>query len=115
MKTPLRGVVHGKTIELEQAPGLPDGQEVGVTLEPLPAGGPGQPPAGEGLRRAFGAWAGDAEELDKFLEWNRGLGTPELDLLIGSTALVHGLTVATHNVAGYANIPGLTVVDWLIP
>jgi hypothetical protein len=23
------------------------------------------------LRRAFGARAGDAEDLDKFLEWNR--------------------------------------------
>ena len=26
---------------------------------------------GEGLRRAAGAWAEDAEELDEFLEWNR--------------------------------------------
>ena len=24
-----------------------------------------------GLRRSFGAWADDAEELDKYLEWNR--------------------------------------------
>jgi len=24
-----------------------------------------------GLRRSFGAWAEDAEELDKYLEWNR--------------------------------------------
>ena len=71
MKTTMRGVVHGKTIELEQAPGLPDGQQVGVTIEPLPAAGPGQLPPGEGLRRAFGAWAGDAEELDQYLEWNR--------------------------------------------
>ena len=71
MKTTMRGVVHGKTIELEQAPGLPDGQPVGVTIEPLAAAGPEQPAPGEGLRRAFGAWAGDAEELDTFLEWNR--------------------------------------------
>ena len=71
MKITVRGVVRGKTIELEQAPGLPDGQQVGVTIEPLPAAGPGQPPPGEGLRRAFGAWAADAEELDKFLDWNR--------------------------------------------
>ena len=28
-------------------------------------------PPGEGLRRAFGTWAEDAEELDQFLEWNR--------------------------------------------
>ena len=71
MKTTVRGVVHGKTIELEQAPGLPDGQQVGVTIEPLPAAGSEQLPPGEGLQRAFGAWAGDAEELDTFLEWNR--------------------------------------------
>src|SRR5947208_605775 len=35
----LHGVVHGKTIELDQAPGLPDGQPVAVTiqrLEPIP-------------------------------------------------------------------------------
>jgi hypothetical protein len=24
-----------------------------------------------GLRRSFGAWAEDADELDKYLEWNR--------------------------------------------
>jgi uncharacterized protein (DUF433 family) len=29
----LYGVVHGKTIELNEAPGLPDGQAVAVTLE----------------------------------------------------------------------------------
>jgi hypothetical protein len=26
-------------------------------------------PPGEGLRRAFGAWADDAEDVDRFLEW----------------------------------------------
>jgi hypothetical protein len=74
LKTTARGVVHGKTIELEQAPGLPDGQLVGVTIEPLPAAGPGQAPPGEGLQRAFGAWAEDAADLDKFLDWNREQG-----------------------------------------
>jgi len=67
----MRGVIHGKTIKLEQAPGLPDGQQVGVTIEPLPVAAPGPLPPGEGLRRAFGAWAADADELDHFLEWNR--------------------------------------------
>ena len=139
MKT-LQGVIHGKTIELEQVPGLPDGEAVAVTIERV------QRPAavtkaeeipwvelwverlvfdsavlpGErivkgtrlaaealvaelekgrsdqemlqahpeltqedvnavrhyargpvGLRRSFGGWAEDAEELDKYLEWNR--------------------------------------------
>jgi predicted nucleic acid-binding protein len=46
---------------------------------------------------------------------DRGLAAPEIDLFIGSTGLVHGLTMVTHNMADYANIPGLTVVDWLVP
>ena len=34
------------------------------------------------MRRSFGAWAEDAEELDKFLEWNRQrrkLSRPEIE------------------------------------
>ena len=50
---------------------VPDGQEVRVTVEPLPGAGTEQLLPGEGLRRAFGTWAEDAEELDKFLDWNR--------------------------------------------
>jgi len=57
----LKGTIHGKTIELEQAPGLPDGQAVSVMLTPSPT-------TGEASRRAFGAWAGDAAQLDRFLE-----------------------------------------------
>ena len=38
MTTALRGIIHGKVIELDQEPGLPDGQEVSVTLAPLPPG-----------------------------------------------------------------------------
>jgi hypothetical protein len=74
----LRGVVHGKTIELEGEPGLPDGQAVAVIVQPLKE----KPlPPGEGIRRSAGAWADDAEELDKFLEWNRQqrkIGRPEV-------------------------------------
>src|SRR3954447_14313670 len=85
----LKGVVRGKTIELEQPSGLPDGQEVPVHVQPAPV-----PPAvstdwaeaghqletlrqqfkdlppGEGLRRAFGAWADRADEVDRFVEEN---------------------------------------------
>jgi hypothetical protein len=60
----LKGVIRGKTIELETGSDLPDGQLVSVTVHPAP-----QPlPPGEGLRRAFGAWAGEGKELDEFLE-----------------------------------------------
>ena len=64
------GVVHGKTIELVESPGLPDGQAVSVfvrTVEPSTA----RLPPGEGLRRAFGGWAEGGDELDQFLEWSR--------------------------------------------
>jgi hypothetical protein len=66
----LKGVVHGKTIELEQEPGLPDGQEVSVVLQPLEATEKRLPP-GEGIRRSAGGWDDDAEGLDKYLQWNR--------------------------------------------
>lgn len=66
----LKGVVHGKTIELEHDPGLPDGQEVSVTVQaPCQTGRELAP--GEGLRRSAGAWADDVEGLDRYLEWNR--------------------------------------------
>jgi tRNA(fMet)-specific endonuclease VapC len=44
-----------------------------------------------------------------------GAQTPRLDLLIAATALVHGLTLVTHNVKDFASIAGLSVVDWLTP
>jgi len=75
------GIVHGKTIELNQEPGLPDGQAVTVTLTPLQQATTSLPP-GEGLRRAFGAWVEDADELDKFLEelrQSRKRSRPEID------------------------------------
>jgi uncharacterized protein (DUF433 family) len=125
----IHGVIHGNTIELSEAPGLPDGQRVVVQLQPLeepppkwldhftvdPAIAPAkiivkgtrllaqdmamliedghsddelrrlhpeltaddiealhhyvQVPAT--LRGLFGAWADEAEDLDKFLEERR--------------------------------------------
>lgn len=124
----LKGVIHGRTIELESEPGLPDGQQVNVEIRPVdeaprwlerltvdPSVRPGKlivqgtrllaedlavlveggrtdeellaqhpeltpedvatirqyalvPP---GLRRAFGGWAEDADELDEYLAWTR--------------------------------------------
>jgi hypothetical protein len=57
----LKGIVHGKTIELDQEPGLPDGQAVSVTVLP-------STPTGEGLRRSFASWADGADDLDAFLD-----------------------------------------------
>src|SRR5262249_60075216 len=44
-----------------------------------------------------------------------GQPAPKLDLFIASTALIHNLTVVTHNTAYFANVPGLSIVDWLVP
>lgn len=45
----------------------------------------------------------------------QGLKVPVADLMIASVALVHNLTLVTHNTADYQNIPGLRVDDWLAP
>ena len=122
----IKGVIHGRTIELESEAGLPDGQEVSVEIRPAeeaprwlerlvvdPSIRPGklvvkgtrllaEDLAGlveegrtddnilqqhpelapedvaairqyalvpSGLRRAFGGWADEAEEVDRFIEW----------------------------------------------
>jgi tRNA(fMet)-specific endonuclease VapC len=45
----------------------------------------------------------------------RGAGVPPIDLLIGSVAIAHDMTLVTHNTADFAPIPGLRLVDWLAP
>jgi hypothetical protein len=57
----MKGTVHGKVIELDQEPGLPDGQQVTVALQPVL-------PPGEGIRQSAGAWADAGEELDAWLD-----------------------------------------------
>jgi tRNA(fMet)-specific endonuclease VapC len=43
----------------------------------------------------------------------KGLSVPTADLMIASAALVHNLTLVTHNTADFQNIPGLRLDDWL--
>jgi tRNA(fMet)-specific endonuclease VapC len=45
----------------------------------------------------------------------QGIGVPVADLMIASVALVHNLTLVTHNTADFQNIPGLRLEDWLTP
>jgi tRNA(fMet)-specific endonuclease VapC len=45
----------------------------------------------------------------------RGIAKGRMDLLIASVALVHNMTLVTHNTADYAQIPGLRLEDWLTP
>jgi hypothetical protein len=65
------GVVHGKTIELDKYPDLPDGQPVTVTVHP--AAQPIAPDVSplEALKRAAGSWSDDVRGVDDFLDWNR--------------------------------------------
>jgi tRNA(fMet)-specific endonuclease VapC len=45
----------------------------------------------------------------------QGVSVPDVDLLIASVALVHDLTLVTHNTADFQNIPNLRLEDWLAP
>ena len=45
----------------------------------------------------------------------QGISVSRMDLLIASVALVHNLTMVTHNTADYQHIPGLRLDDWLTP
>jgi tRNA(fMet)-specific endonuclease VapC len=45
----------------------------------------------------------------------KGISVSRVDLMIGAVALVHNLTLVTHNTADYQNIPGLRLDDWLTP
>ena len=62
----LKGVIRGRTIELDEEPGLPDGQSVTVTVQPSVEQTRRLPP-GEGIRRSAGAWADDPDGVDEFL------------------------------------------------
>jgi tRNA(fMet)-specific endonuclease VapC len=42
---------------------------------------------------------------------DRGIASKTPDMLLAATALIHGLTLVTHNTQDFANVPGLTVVD----
>jgi tRNA(fMet)-specific endonuclease VapC len=58
-----------------------------------------------------------AQKFGETRAWqlDRGLSTPDLDLLNGSVALVHNSTMVTHNTKDYTNITGLALDDWLVP
>jgi tRNA(fMet)-specific endonuclease VapC len=45
----------------------------------------------------------------------QGITVPETDLVIAAVALVHNLTLVTHNTTDFQQIPGLRLDDWLTP
>ncbi len=65
----LRGVIHGRTIVLDEEPGLPDGATVAVRVSESGAE-LAEAERVERLKRAAGAWAGDDDEgFQEFLRW----------------------------------------------
>jgi tRNA(fMet)-specific endonuclease VapC len=62
----------------------------------------------------------DSVAADKFGQvrgglLKQGISVPTIDLMIATAALVHNLTLVTHNTADFQNIPGLRLDDWLTP
>ena len=74
----------------------------------------------ERLWRMLGIVMIDHAVLDKAAELYAALRASgqlieDADLLIAAMALVHDMTLVTHNTAHFARIPGLQVEDWLMP
>jgi predicted nucleic acid-binding protein len=53
----------------------------------------------------------DREVLDAAVSLRRRRRMYSGDALIAATALVHRLTLVTHNVADYSDVPGLAILD----
>ena len=69
-KTIMKGVIHGRTIELDSEPGLPEGQSVSVVVQPVQA--KDSQAIFEAFKRAAGGWANDDPEgLEQYLEQTR--------------------------------------------
>jgi hypothetical protein len=64
MTKTLHGKVHGKIIELDEDPGVAEGQEVEVQMKVVPQA---TPKTGEGFLRTEGALADD-EEWDAIMD-----------------------------------------------
>ena len=67
MTKTIYGKVHGRTIELDEDPGVAEGQQVEITIKSMPA----KKPWGEGLRRCAGRWpmSGPKKMTGFSLQW----------------------------------------------
>jgi tRNA(fMet)-specific endonuclease VapC len=45
----------------------------------------------------------------------QGISTSTADLMIASVAMVHNLTLVTHNTSDFQSIAGLRLADWILP
>jgi len=74
----------------------------------------------ERLWRVLGIVMIDHAVLDKAAELYATLRASgqlieDADLLVAAMALVHDMTLVTHNTAHFARIPSLQAEDWLLP
>ncbi len=44
-----------------------------------------------------------------------GMRPGDMDLLIAATAMVHDLSLVTHNTRDFAHVPQLRLLDWTVP
>jgi hypothetical protein len=63
-----RGIVHGSSVELSPALNLPDGMEVDDVIKRVSLTSEQKR---QRLEALFGSCQSDADDLDRFLEWNR--------------------------------------------
>jgi tRNA(fMet)-specific endonuclease VapC len=56
-----------------------------------------------------------AEQFGIIRGWQlqQGIQVAAPDLMVASVALVHNLTLVTHNITDYKNVPGLRLDDWI--
>lgn len=66
----MRGIVHGRTIEVEGDLNLPEGQPVAIIVQPLLS-------PEEAIRRSAGGWSDDPQGVDLFVEEMRRLRNME--------------------------------------
>lgn len=64
----LRGIVQGKSIELEHPLQMPDGSAIELIVKTIPVSSEQRILR---LEAIFGCCETDADELDDFFEWNR--------------------------------------------
>ena len=64
----LRGIVHGKSIELEYPLSVPDGSEIELVVKHSAISAELRR---QRLEAIFGICEPDSEDLDDFLSWNR--------------------------------------------
>jgi len=57
-------------------------------------------------------WIHDYAEIRQSLV-SRGYTVGDFDIIIGATARRFGLTVVTHNLKHFSQIPGIKCVDWV--